>query len=161
NGHSNSFSALLEILDPQRFCRGVKVRSKDLQDVMVRRLKEDLRAVAGGFPQRVVRQINLEGLPDDAPELRLSALLDRYRRLREERLSGESKRKQAAAGLLVCGLQQRLLSSVESFARTLHVHRRTVERQQAADQKAGEAIPELLDLLADAPGGDDDRAALP
>ncbi len=25
NGHSNSFSALLEILDPQRFCRGVKV----------------------------------------------------------------------------------------------------------------------------------------
>lgn len=24
NGHSNSFSALLEILDPQRFCRGVK-----------------------------------------------------------------------------------------------------------------------------------------
>jgi hypothetical protein len=23
NGHSNSFSALLEILDPQRFCRGV------------------------------------------------------------------------------------------------------------------------------------------
>ena len=25
NGHSNSFSALLEILDPQRFCRGVDV----------------------------------------------------------------------------------------------------------------------------------------
>src|ERR1700688_4986993 len=46
NGHSNSFSALLEILDPHRFCRGVPVRSKKLLDeVMVRRLKEDIRAV--------------------------------------------------------------------------------------------------------------------
>ncbi len=43
NGHSNSFSAVLEILDPQRFCRGVPVRTKQLADVMVRRLKEDLR----------------------------------------------------------------------------------------------------------------------
>jgi SNF2 family DNA or RNA helicase len=36
NGHSNSFSALLEILDPQRFCRGVKVSKRMLDDVMVR-----------------------------------------------------------------------------------------------------------------------------
>ena len=45
NGHSNSFSALLEILDPQRFCRGVPVTKKMLDDVMVRRLKEDIREV--------------------------------------------------------------------------------------------------------------------
>lgn len=43
NGHSNSFSALLEILDPQRFTRGVPVRPKDLEPIMVRRLKSDLR----------------------------------------------------------------------------------------------------------------------
>lgn len=43
NGHSNSFSALLEILDPQRFCRGVPVKQKMLDEVMVRRLKDDLR----------------------------------------------------------------------------------------------------------------------
>ena len=43
NGHSNSFSALLEMLDPQRFTRGVEVRPKDLEPVMVRRLKSDLR----------------------------------------------------------------------------------------------------------------------
>jgi hypothetical protein len=41
NGHSNSFSALLEILDPQRFCRGVKVTKQNREDVMVRRIKED------------------------------------------------------------------------------------------------------------------------
>ena len=39
------------------------------------------------------------------------------------------KRKQASAGLLIIGLQQRFLSSVEAFARTLRVHRRTVQRQ--------------------------------
>jgi superfamily II DNA or RNA helicase len=38
NGHSNSFSRLLEIPDPQRFCRGVPVKQKLLDDVMVRRL---------------------------------------------------------------------------------------------------------------------------
>lgn len=96
NGHSNSFSAVLEILDPQRFCRGVPVRTKQLTDVMVRRLKEDLRAVEGGFPKRVVRRIDLGGLPPQTPELRLSVLLDQYRELREERLSHETKRKQAS-----------------------------------------------------------------
>jgi SNF2 family DNA or RNA helicase len=43
NGHSNSFSTLLELLDPYRFTRGVKVRGKRaLEEVMVRRLKEDV-----------------------------------------------------------------------------------------------------------------------
>jgi superfamily II DNA or RNA helicase len=51
NGHSNSFSALLEVLGPQRFCRGVPVRSKKLlTDVMVRRLKDEIREIVGGFP---------------------------------------------------------------------------------------------------------------
>ena len=64
NGHSNSFSALLEILDPQRFCRGVTGRPRSCcDDVMVRRLKDDLREVAGGFPKRKVVQIDIDGLP--------------------------------------------------------------------------------------------------
>ena len=76
NGHSNSFSALLEILDAQRFCRGVRVSKKMLEDVMVRRLKDDLREVIGGFPKREVVQVDIEGLPTNAPELLLSTLLD-------------------------------------------------------------------------------------
>jgi SNF2 family DNA or RNA helicase len=45
NGHSNSFSALLEILDPQRFCRGVPVHHATRYKIMVRRLKHDLREI--------------------------------------------------------------------------------------------------------------------
>ncbi len=132
NGHSNSFSTLLELLDPYRFTRGVKVtRPKtDLAPVMVRRLKEDIRELQGGFPKRNVKRIEVDGLPENAPELQLSRLLDEYRTAREERYGSEPNRVRHAAGLMAVGLQQRLLSSIEAFARTLRVHRRTVLRQR-------------------------------
>jgi len=163
NGHSNSFSALLEILDPQRFLRGEAVKPKLRDEVMVRRLKEDLRAIAGGFPRREVTQHDIDGLPPETPELRLFELLDQYRELREERLKGETKRKQAAAALLISGLQQRLLSSVDAFARTLRVHRRTVQRHWEEGQThrgPQEAASPLPDLFAQGIDNDDDRATL-
>ncbi len=164
NGHSNSFSALLEILDPQRFCRGVPVSAKHRDEVFVRRLKEDIREIQGGFPKRNVVQVTIDGLPEEAAELQLSRLLNEYRETREERLKDETKRKQAASGLLITGLQQRLLSSTEAFARTLKVHRKTVQRQweKIQDQELlqEEERPQTLDLLAGSVGNDDDRAAL-
>ena len=162
NGHSNSFSALLEILDPQRFCRGVPVKGKKLlDDVMVRRLKEDIRSVQGGFPERRVVQIDIDGLPDSAPELKLSELLDRYRAHWEEKLKDAPDRKRTVGMLLVSGLQQRLLSSIEAFARTLKIHRATVERHRdKSETKAKYVTPSLFDLVAAAPGADDDRAAV-
>ncbi len=161
NGHSNSFSTLLELLDPYRFTRGVKVRKAALDDVMVRRLKEDIRTVQGGFPKREVVRIPIEGLSEDSPELSLSRLLDEYRSAREARLASSSRKAQAAAGLLVVGLQQRLLSSTEAFARSLRVHRATVERQwnnqepeTSAPVVEGKAQEELFGV---APGPDDER----
>ena len=162
NGHSNSFSTLLELLDPYRFTRGIKIRGKrDLEEVMVRRLKEDIRQVQGGFPQRNVKPIRIDGLPETAPELVLSQLLDEYRTAREGRHAKASKRAQAAAGLLVVGLQQRLLSSIEAFARSLKVHRQTVERhwrktqQEGTESTSRPAQDELFTQPADA---NDDRA---
>ena len=164
NGHSNSFSTLLEILDPYRFTRGVKVRGrKALEDVMVRRLKEDIRTVQGGFPKRHVVRLVIDGLPEDAPELVLSRLLDEYRTAREERFTSTTRRAQAAAGLLVVGLQQRLLSSIEAFARSLKVHRATVERQWAKGRAATNAAPDDdpdATLFATTPDADDERGEL-
>ena len=171
NGHSNSFSALLEILDSQRFCRGVKVLKSHLDNVMVRRLKEDVREVAGGFPKRNVVQIDLseDSVPEDAPELVLPKLLDQYRLVRQRRMEGASKRKQAEAGLLISGLQQRLLSSVEAFTRTLRVHRRTMERLWAQDAVASSNTVNVvssktkrkqLTLLTDSPDSDDEFSLL-
>ena len=161
NGHSNSFSTLLELLDPYRFTRGVKIRGKgELEEVMVRRLKEDIREIQGGFPRRIVERVGIDNLPPDAPEIRLSELLDQYRTAREERHATTSLRSQATAGLLVVGLQQRLLSSIEAFARTLQVHRRTVVNQWERQQEAEAEIPESEEqdsLLRTAPDSDDER----
>jgi hypothetical protein len=66
-----------------------------LEDVLVRRLKEDIRAVQGGFPKWIVERVTIEGLPADAPELDLSRLLDEYRTAREERFASTSRRLQA------------------------------------------------------------------
>src|SRR5438093_12226622 len=161
NGHSNSFSTLLELLDPYRFTRGVKLRPKALEEIMVRRLKEDIRAVQGGFPQREIVRVAIDGLADDAPELVLSRLLDEYRSAREARFAASSRRSQAAAGLLVVGLQQRLLSSMEAFARSLAVHRATVERQwekgHAATADAAQTGDREVELFTTAPDADDER----
>jgi hypothetical protein len=157
NGHSNSFSALLEMLDPQRFCRGVPVKSpKLLDDVMVRRLKADLRAAAAGnFPKRHVVQLDITGLTPDAAELRLPVLLDQYRALREETLNSQkATKKQAAAGLLVItSLQKRLLSSIDAFARTLKAHRASATKKFEQEQHE---VPQFS-LLQEAPGADDEE----
>ena len=165
NGHSNSFSTLLELLDPYRFTRGVKVRGqKALQDVMVRRLKEDIRSLQGGFPKRLVVPVVIDDLPENAPELVLSRLLDQYRTVREERYESATGTVRAAAALLVVGLQQRLLSSIEAFAQSLDVHRDTVQRQWnkfVSDQSDKSTVPKESDssLLTATPDADDERSA--
>jgi ERCC4-related helicase len=157
NGHSNSFAALLEILDPQRFCRGVPVRSQKLLDaVMVRRLKQDLRELnPGDFPERQIIPILIQGLSTDAPELRLAQLLQQYRAAREQRLKTAPKSTQKAALLVLTNLQKRLLSSIEAFARTLKVHRESLSRQEMA---AAAGVD--FSLLVQPPGADDERAEL-
>jgi SNF2 family DNA or RNA helicase len=158
NGHSNSFSALLEILDPTRFCRGVEVRKQDLADVMVRRLKEDLRQIGVELPQRMVVPEVIDGLPSDTPELQLAELLSRYREQRNQRLAAAGKRERAAENLVIANLQKRLLSSIAAFDRTLQVHRATLEKRTAKGSKRRPARLEALDLLQSAIDGDDERA---
>ena len=160
NGHSNSFSAVLEILDPQRFCRGVKVTPSARDTVMVRRLKSDLREIGSNFPKREVVPVAIDGLPADAPELRLAELLSQYGDLREEQLHDADRKVQQASALVISHLQKRLLSSIEAFALTLRVHRRTLARQAEKAAAASNAQPQQLGLLREPPGADDDRAEL-
>ncbi|GAA0771557.1 ATP-dependent helicase [Roseibium denhamense] len=136
NGHSNSFTALLEMLDPQRFTRGVKVRPKDLEPVMVRRLKGDLRALGETFPERLVEPIKIENISTDAPELRLDQMLADYGELRGRRIAKLGRRAQVEAMLVFSGLQQRLLSSVAAFEKTLNVHLRSLQRYKEENAKA-------------------------
>lgn len=137
NGHSNSFAALLELLDPQRFTRGVPVTDESQRDaVMVRRLKEDLRVLnRGDYPYRKLIRHSLQNdgsswftsasdgntktskqcIGAGTPfELQLSTLLSQYSSVRTE--IGKGGR------LALVNLQKRLLSSVMAFKRTLKKH---------------------------------------
>jgi hypothetical protein len=136
NGHPNSFATLLELLDPQRFTRGVPVRPADLEPVMVRRLKGDLRALGEPFPERVVEPVVIDHLPADAPELVLAGMLADYRTVRERRIAGLTAAQAARAQLAFVGLQRRLLSSIPAFARTLRVHLFALDRAIAGEQSS-------------------------
>ncbi len=137
NGHSNSFSSLLEILDEKRFTRGVEVDPAELEPVMVRRLKEDLRQLkVDAFALRRVGAVELthangrwtsqtrwhDKTLDDAvdvgaaadAELELARLLTEYTSL--------MKPERGPGRLVFINLQKRLLSSVEAFYRTLRKH---------------------------------------
>lgn len=153
NGHSNSFSALLEMLDPQRFVRGLRVRWQDLEPIAVRRLKDDLRALGEpgrGFPERRVEPIVIDDLPADAPELELGRLLARYRKLVEARLAAYPPGRRRAGLLVLATLQHRLLSSIAAFEVTLRRHREAVERAatRAEERLRVESLARELQPLA-------------
>ena len=154
NGHANSFARLLAMLDPQRFTRGVPVLPADLEPVMVRRLKSDLRLLGERFPERRVKAIHLSGLPHDAPELVLARKLGEYDAARSKRLVRLPPGQAARGRLSFVGLQQRLLSSIAAFAATIRVHRnglvgqtRVAAAEAAALFTAG--APEIEDDVRD------------
>jgi hypothetical protein len=149
NGHSNSFSSLLEMLDPQRFTRGVKVRPRDLEPVMVRRLKADLRHFGEPFAERVVTPMVIDDLPMDSPELVLPRMLAAYGASLLARAAKRGPQRAMQARLIFVGLQKRLLSSIEAFARTLTKHRDSLVRNLSAS-------PALAMDLIQSPGQDDD-----
>jgi len=156
NGLSNSFSALLELLDPQRFVRGVPPDPKRLDEVMVRRLKSDLRrSIHEGLPERQIHQVELDGLPKDAPELSLFAALDKLWSLSDARVATQSHDVRSRTGLTLTLLQKRLLSSVAAFSRTLDkVKAAWLGRLDAAARAPKQlAFPLIMDPVGTA--GDD------
>jgi superfamily II DNA or RNA helicase len=151
NGHSNSFASLMEILDPQRFTRGVPVKNASaLKPVMVRRLKGELRKHIGSqIPERQIIQIDINGLPLDAPELALADRLADYTEILESRLKTAGNRAKGFGRLVTLALQKRLLSSIEAFALTLSVHRRNAAKAILAAVPKGAVPPMSLSLFTD------------
>ncbi len=122
---------------------------------MVRRLKSDLRALGEAFPERVVEPVVIDGLPADAPELVLAAMLADYRRIRDQRIAALTPAQAARTRLAFVGLQQRLLSSIAAFARTLRVHLAGLDRAITGEQ-AETSAPNI----AAPTSADEEQAAL-
>lgn len=124
NGYRESFTALLELLDNQRFARGVPPNRTQLDAVMVRRLKSELKRRWDGsqrFAERLVLPLEV---PYSEPERQAHRDLRRYTELRQN--NAASDRERFAAEFVLKLLKKRLFSSPAAFASTLEKHAKSV-----------------------------------
>jgi superfamily II DNA or RNA helicase len=126
NGYQESFTSLLELLDDQRFARSAMPEEKQLQRVMVRRLKTDLVDAAGNpiYPKRVIEALPVAYTQEERDA---HALLRRYMDSRSASAAG-SKTEFGSAFVLNL-LKKRLFSSPRAFALTLEKHRESLRGQ--------------------------------
>jgi len=126
NGYQESFTSLLELLDDQRFARSAMPEEKQLQRVMVRRLKTDLVDAAGNpiYPKRVIEALPVAYTQEERDA---HALLRRYMDSRSASAAG-SKTEFGSAFVLNL-LKKRLFSSPCAFALTLEKHRESLRGQ--------------------------------
>ena len=112
NGYSESFTALLEMIDGRRFSRGATLDERALREVTVRRLKAEL--TEKDFKPRRIATIPFT--PSDAEQERF-AVLDRIL-VESARANGKGR----SGDIVALLLKKRFLSSPWSFARTMELY---------------------------------------
>ena len=124
NGYPESFTALLELVDDQRFARGVDPDPVAQREVVVRRLKRDVRNSDGTarFLERVTSPIVVE-YPDH--ERGVHATLRRFAEVRAARAGGGGRHRRSV-DLMTLLLKKRLFSSPQAFLHTVQVYRDTL-----------------------------------
>jgi superfamily II DNA or RNA helicase len=152
NGYSNSFAALLELLDPQRFARGTAPDKRALAEVMIRRTKDDPIFIDEDgrrrFPERNVRPIEFTFRPADIEAQNLLAAYTAARTTTSGRVAGR------AHDMITMLLKKRLFSSPAAFASTLRVHADT------SRDAAGQDWTHTPDWLEEAAAAIEDDFAL-
>lgn len=108
NGYSESFTALLEMIDSRRFSRGADIDPDALRDIAVRRLKTQIKEK--DFKQRTIKTIPFPAEPDE------EEAFDKLNSLLKASAAGKGRKSLDIAGLL---LKKRFLSSPWAFSRTL------------------------------------------
>ena len=133
NGYPESFSALLELLDNQRFARGTTPDRKQLNAVMVRRMKSELPPKWDGsprFPRRVLDPIEV---PYTDEERAVHAALQQYADMRVKRAQDNAEA--LATEFVLKTLKKRLFSSPAAFLKTLDQHENSLRQT-----KRGKAV---------------------
>ncbi|HUW12766.1 MAG TPA: DISARM system SNF2-like helicase DrmD, partial [Anaerolineae bacterium] len=143
NGYPESFSALLELLDNQRFARTVRPSREQLAAVMVRRLKSELPPKWDGTPRFSERYIDLLEVEYSEAERRVHHVLQQYSRARQQGASGRAE--EYATEFVLKLLKKRLFSSPAAFATTLERHCRSL--QTATGRKRPLGVDSSIGIL--------------
>jgi len=123
NGHTRSFSGLLELLDPVRFTRTSEFRPEEkerVKEVVVRRLKREINDLDDRLnrPRRFADRLPPRPLPlfFHPTEKRLSAAVEAFRTKVKSLVASSSRTEQVAGSFAVEVLNKRLLSCPSTFA---------------------------------------------
>jgi superfamily II DNA or RNA helicase len=154
NGYPESFTALLELLDNQRFARGVRPDKAQLGAVMVRRLKSDFKDWKGEsrFARRVLIPLEVDYT---AAEREAHAALQAYTKSRLSRAGDETER--VASEFVLKLLKKRLFSSPEAFALTLAQHELTLSggrRQSGSSRPSPRVLRQQIEATEEEFGDD-------
>ena len=157
NGFQDSFTALLEMLDDQRFARGVMPEHDQLHQVMVRRMKSELKKNWDGstrFPERNIQPLEAAYSED---ERALHALLQEYA---DAHAKDDGTSSGVASGFVLKTLKKRLFSSPIAFAVTLQKHHDRVlgfvEKEDDVDDRPGPLKRFFRSSEDDQPADDDE-----
>ena len=113
NGYIESFSALLELLDDQRFARGADPDRKQLDVVMVRRLKSELPRKFDGSPRFPARKLEALEVAYTPEERAVHGMLKQYSKLRQTDTADHTEK--FATDFVLMTLKKRLFSSPAAF----------------------------------------------
>lgn len=145
NGYRESFTALLELLDNQRFARNIEPNRQQLQAVMVRRLKSELEKRWDGSPRFAKREVQPLEVPYTQDEREAHQMLKRYAALCLK-CAGEMPGGRMAAEFVLKLLKKRLFSSPAAFVTTLEKH--AVSRRTSGPPPVSAAsLGRQIDLL--------------
>ena len=124
NGFTESFTALLELLDDQRFARNVLPDDRKLKQVMVRRLKSELRDKDGAplYPKRNLEPLSVTLSTDERD---IANTLETYIKTRE--MADKDGNRRTGRRFIHQLLRKRLASSPAAFRSTLGRHIDTLE----------------------------------
>jgi superfamily II DNA or RNA helicase len=129
NGYRESFAALLELLDNQRFARAADWSPAQLDAVMIRRMKNELKLRWDGSRRFAERRVKHLEVPYTEEERKGHRALQEYAALRTKNASSTEER--FASEFVLKLLKKRLFSSPAAFAGTLEKHIASLGGQKA------------------------------
>jgi superfamily II DNA or RNA helicase len=157
NGHTRSFTGLLEMLDPVRFSRKsdalTSAERSRVEQIVVRRLKREINE-ASERPRFSERFIQAEPLALGSLESALSEAFSSFRSAVRTLMAARTRSDQLAGSFAIEILAKRLLSCPVAFADSWH---RYLEGTRAEEEASASEVSAAERTLRDEPS--DDREA--
>lgn len=156
NGYPESFSALLELLDNQRFARSTTPDRKQLDAVMVRRMKSELPPDWTGKPRFAKRHLQPMEVPYTDEESDIHTTLKKYAKLRSDHAKDNTEA--MATEFVLKTLKKRLFSSPAAFLSTLNKHAESIKsgKKKGANKPTLGILRREIDRIDEEYSDDDD-----